>query len=92
MRFITLSCVVLLFGCPAAPPPNELSLTSPQARVDVVVKPFSFVVRGADGAPVLTSSGTPRATIDTPTSVAQVVPGWDDYRAGEAPWTSAGDA
>lgn len=92
MRALSLCCVVLLCSCPAPPPPNELSLTSPLARVDVVVKPFSFVVRGADGAAVLTSSGAPRATVDTPTWEAQIVPGWDDYRAGEAPWTSAGDA
>jgi alpha-glucosidase (family GH31 glycosyl hydrolase) len=94
-RALPALCLVLL-GCSD---PSRFTLRGDGTTVDVTLEPFSFVVRGADGAAVLDSRTTSpegwsgfAATLDRPRFEPQIVPGWDDYRAGDGPWTSGGKA
>ena len=58
----------------------------------MTVEPFSFVVRGASGEvlrsrPETTGKyGRFAPTLDRPTYETGIVPGWDDYRAGDGEW------
>jgi hypothetical protein len=58
----------------------------------VTVEPFSVVVRGASGEvlrsrPETTGKyGRFAPTLDRPTYETGIVPGWDDYRAGDGEW------
>ena len=98
MRHLLLAFVVIgSTGCPISPP-NTFTLQSGPTAVDVTVEPFSFVVRGASGE-VLRSrgevegpSGRFAPTLDRPTFVDGIVPGWDGYRAGDGTWVHGGKA
>ena len=88
-----LALVALVFtACPPASPQNTFSLRSGETAVDVTVEPFSFVVRGASGEvlrsrPETTGKyGRFAPTLDRPTYETGIVPGWDDYRAGDGEW------
>lgn len=88
-----LSPILGLLLCACAEP-NTFTLSSSAAKVDVTVEPFSFVVRSASGDAVLSSlpgeAGGFAPTLDRPTYESQIVPGWDDYRAGDGAWVRGG--
>ena len=84
----------------APTPPAPVTLLSSRARVVVALDPFVIHILDAAGKEVLTSLagsagdayGGPAATVDTPYTVAQSLPGWDGYQANEAPWRRARSA
>ncbi|MCS6898516.1 MAG: hypothetical protein NZX77_01930, partial [Polyangiaceae bacterium] len=68
-----------------------------EAQVRVELDPFRVAILDAAGNVVLESApasgedayGPATGTLDEPTFVPQVLPGWDGYRPGEQPWRSA---
>lgn len=97
MRSVLLVVAAALCAC--GEPSNTFALRSADARIDVTLEPFSFVVRSATGAPLLTSVpggaaesayGAFAPTLDRPTYEDQIVPGWDGYRAGDGAWVHPG--
>lgn len=88
--------VVVLAACPPPQPPNSFALTSGSTNIDITVEPFSFVVRGASGEVLRSRSevegkyGRFAPTLDRPTYVTGIIPGWDDYRAGDGEWVHGG--
>ncbi len=72
-------------------------LQSKAVSVQIHLSPFAFEIADETGKVVLASKsgassdgyGSPSVTVDTPDFVAQSLPGWDGYRANEAPWQAA---
>jgi alpha-D-xyloside xylohydrolase len=97
-RAAGLAAAALLLGACQCAQPNTFTLASAEARIDVTVEPFSFVVRSPDGGALLsalpgddaTAYGSFAATLDHPTSTDQLLPGWDGYRSGEGAWLRGG--
>jgi alpha-glucosidase len=89
---------LVLFVLAGCADKNRHVLRSAEARVEVTLEPFAFVVHGADGTPLLRSLpggdegalGSFAGTTDAPTYVSHVVPGWDGYTANEGPWRRGG--
>lgn len=85
-----------LWGCNDELLDQGPHLVSDHASVQIHLSPFRLELRDAEGRRVLeTTTGTdsdgyagPSATHDTPDFLAQSLPGWDGYRANEAPWQS----
>lgn len=100
---VVLTASWFMAGCPrpAPAPPNQLTLSSSDAsaRVDLTVRPLALSIVDAQGNPLLSTlsgggaAGTPyvgvAATQDAWVEDAQLLPGWDGYRAGELPWQTA---
>ncbi len=76
-------------------PQGPATLSSGGATLAFTLDPFSLRITSKDGVTLLeTASGTgvyggASATVDTPYTVAQSLPGWDGYSANEAPWAAA---
>jgi hypothetical protein len=89
--------MLFLLGCGER---NRHVLRSEAARAEVTLEPFAFTVLGRDGVEVLRSLpggddgalGGFAGTVDMPTFVSHVVPGWDGYTANEGPWRRGGAA
>jgi sulfoquinovosidase len=96
VRFV-LVVFVLLAGCPPTPA-NTFTLSSGSTSVEVTLEPFSFRVVGASGEVLRSRSEVEGAygrfapTLDRPTFVSGIVPGWDDYRPGDGTWVHGGKA
>ncbi len=94
MRAFWLLAVALL-GC-GTKPVNTLTLKSTGASVELTLSPFSFTVKDPGGAALLTSLtgsdayGSFAETLDAPSYVDQIVPGWDGYQPHEGAWVHGG--
>ncbi|MFT3842951.1 MAG: glycoside hydrolase family 31 protein [Myxococcaceae bacterium] len=92
-----LLCLVLLLGC-SSKPSNSVTLKSDAATVDLTLEPFGFTVKNAGGAALLTTLdgddayGSFAETVDTPTYITQIVPGWDGYQPKENGWSHGTNA
>ena len=68
----------------------QQTLKAKDVTVHFAASPLSLTIDNADGARVLAlDSGGLLATLDRPNFVGQIIPGWDDYRANEQPFSSA---
>lgn len=67
---------------------NQQTLKGKDLSVYFSANPFRLEVEGKGGKRLLAGSRL-LATHDRPDSVSQILPGWDDYRANEAPWRTA---
>ncbi|MBL8914087.1 MAG: hypothetical protein JNM17_25510 [Archangium sp.] len=95
---VLITAVVALTACPPPAPPNTFTLTNGTTTIDVTVEPFSFVVKGASGEVLRSRSETEgkygrfAPTLDRPTYITGIIPGWDDYRPGDGDWVHGGKA
>ena len=91
---------LVISGCgdePVPLPDESVRISSGEVTVVVHLSPFELRVLDANGAEVIASLpgdgstpyGGPGATVDTPAFLAQTLPGWDGYVAGEAAWRHA---
>ncbi len=97
LRWLTaLPLAFVTIGCDDEHLERGPLLVSDGASVQVRLSPFGLEIRDADQRPVLETTrgsrddgyGGPGVTVDSPDFVSQVLPGWDGYRANEAPWHS----
>ncbi len=90
-RFSALVLVVLLSACPA-PVEKGFTLRDGETSVEVVLEPLSWSVKRGEAVLLRSKSDGEGAyvglapTVDRPTKVTGIVPGWDDYRAGDGRW------
>jgi sulfoquinovosidase len=85
VRFSLLLC--LLAASCTKPPETSFALTTAEARLEVSTTPPAFVLKNAKGTRLLETK-TFATTIDRPTYIEQIVPGWDGYKPMEGAWVS----
>jgi sulfoquinovosidase len=83
---------VAVFSCGKPKPPNEISLKGDTYSVRIVADPFLIQVVDASGQIKLQTAQGPAVTFVERTFEAQLVPGWDDLKTVERPWTTATQA
>ncbi|NUP10613.1 MAG: glycoside hydrolase family 31 protein [Polyangiaceae bacterium] len=85
-------------GCDLEEPidPLPIEIGSEEARVVIALAPFEMTIFDIDGNVVLETLtgdqeayGAPSATVDDWGEVPTLLPGYDGYRANEAPWRRA---
>jgi alpha-glucosidase len=82
-------------GCADIEDERPLVLSTGDARLTITLDPFGLSIADRDGKLLLETAsgegayGAASATVDTPYTIAQALPGWDTYSANEAPWTAA---
>lgn len=81
--------VLLLAACESTPPPIVLS--GPAAKVTLTPSPLRLQIDDLSGKTLLASAAghLVSSTVDRPSYLPQVTPGWDGYVANEDPWTYA---
>src|SRR5258708_3610665 len=85
-------CFVVLSGLSfsACIPANKQVLQAKDVSVHFTAQPFALSIYNSDGTLVLDAAQDGlMAALDKPTFSAQIIPGWDDYRAHETALGSA---
>lgn len=96
MRVGVVLFLLLCSACPAPTSDKTFTLKEGATTVDVVLEPFSWTVKRGDTVLLRATTDGEGAyagfapTVDRPTKVTGIVPGWDDYRAGDGTWLKGG--
>ncbi len=88
MRPLAPLALAVFAACNTPQLQTSFTLKTDEAKVLVTTSPVSFTLQNAAGAALLKTTDF-TATIDYPTYVEQILPGWDGYKAMESPWAHA---